>query len=90
MAKKTTNTTDLVAVKEYLIKLFDGEFSPQQLSERRNMVFARIANYTSPKTGQQVGDILPADDIGYIINRLESIQFCRRMEAKAKRIGGEF
>ena len=89
MAKKT-NTTDIVAIKEYLIKLFDGEFSPHQLSERRSMVFAVIANYTSPKSGRQVGELLSADDIGYIINRLESAQFCRRMEAKAKRIGGDF
>ena len=87
---KQTNTTDIVAVKEYLIKLFDGEFSPSQIRERRNMVYALIASYTSPKTGKQVGEVLSSDDIGYIINRLESLQFCRRMEAKAKRLGGEF
>jgi thymidylate synthase len=85
---KTTNNNEVII--SYLTKLFDGEFSSDTIINKRGLVFARIAGYVSPKTGKQVGEILTADQIGSIINNLDNIQFNRRMEAKARRLGEEF
>ena len=85
---KTTNNNE--AIKTYLVKLFDGEFSSQTIEDKRNMVFARIAGYVSPKTGQQVGEVLSANEIGSIINILDNLQFSRVLTNKAKRLGEEF
>lgn len=87
MAKKTNTNEAIIA---YLVKLFDGEFSSDYIQDKRNVVFARVAGYVSPKTGKQVGEILTADDIGSIINTLDNLQFNRRLEAKARRLGEEF
>ena len=85
---KTTNNNEVII--SYLTKLFDGEFSTDFLQSKRNVVFARIAGYISPKTGKQVGQVLTSDEIGSIINKLDDIQFSRRLEAKARRLGEEF
>ena len=85
---KTTNNNEVII--NYLVKLFDGEFSAEFIQTKRNVVFGRIASYTSAKSGKQVGEILSANDIGSIINKLDDIQFSRRLEAKARRLGEEF
>ena len=85
MAKKTNEV-----IVTYLTKLFDGEFSSEFIQSKRNVVFGRIASYTSAKTGKQVGQVLSADEIGSIINQLENLQFSRRLADKAKRLGEEF
>ena len=87
MAKKT-NTNEVIVT--YLTKLFDGEFSSEFIQSKRNVVFGRIASYTSAKTGKQVGEILSADEIGKVINNLDNIQFSRRLADKARRLGEEF
>ena len=86
MANKTNNK----AIIAYLTKLFDEEFSSDFIQKKRNVVFARIAGYTSPKSGKRVGEILSANEIGELINELDNIQFSRRLDAKAKRLGEEF
>ena len=85
MAKKTNEV-----IVTYLTKLFDGEFSSEFIQSKRNVVFGRIASYTSAKTGKQVGQVLSADEIGSIINQLENLQFSRRLADKARRLGEEF
>ena len=85
MAKKTNEV-----IVTYLTKLFDGEFSSEFIQSKRNVVFGRIASYTSAKTGKQVGEILSADEIGKVINNLDNIQFSRRLADKARRLGEEF
>ena len=86
----TTSTDDKEVIKTYLVRLFDGLFSTQSMEERRNMVFARIAGYTSAKTGIQVGEVLTPDEIGEIINILDNLQFSRRLADKARLLGEEF
>ena len=86
MAKKSNNEV----IVTYLTKLFDGEFSSEFIQSKRNVVFGRIASYTSAKTGKQVGEILSADEIGKVINNLDNIQFSRRLADKARRLGEEF
>ena len=85
MAKKTNEV-----IVTYLTKLFDGEFSSEFIQSKRNVVFGRIASYTSAKTGKQVGEILSADEIGKVINNLDNIQFSRRLADKARRLAEEF
>ena len=89
MSKTTTTQTTVQDIQHYLIKLFDGIFTVEQLDNKRKLVFARIAGYQSPKSGKTVSELLTDDEIGQIINALSDAYFNRAMQAKAKRIGGE-
>ena len=84
----TTPTTQ--DIQDFLIKLFDGIFTEEQLDNKRKLVFSRIANYTSPKTGAKVSGLLTDDEIGQVINCLSDAYFNRKMQARAKRIGEGF
>lgn len=82
-----TPTKTPTDIQEYLLKLFDGVFTVDQIDNRRKLVFARIAGYVSPKSGAKVSDLLTDDQIGEVINALSDAYFNRAMQAKAKRIG---
>ena len=86
--KPTTPTTQ--DIQDFLIKLFDGIFTEEQLDNKRKLVFARIAGYVSPKTGAKVSDLLTNDEIGQVINCLSDAYFNRKMQARAKIIGEGF
>ena len=93
MATKTTTQTTAPTtqdIQDFLLKLFDGVFSEEQLDNKRKLVFARIAGYVSPKTGAKVSDLLTDDEIGQVINCLSDAYFNRKMQARAKRIEGAF
>ena len=85
----STKQTTVQDIQDYLIKLFDGVFSVEQLDNKRKLVFARIAGYKSPKSGKTVSELLTDEEIGQIINALSDAYFNRTMQARAKRIGGE-
>ena len=89
MSTKQT-TTNVTAVQDYLVKLFDGVFSEEQIENRRKLVFARIAGYVSPNSNVMVSTILTDEEIGQVINRLSDAYFNRKMQARAKRIGEGF
>ena len=76
-------------IQQYLIKLFDGVFTVEQLDNKRKLVFARIAGYKSPKSGKTVSELLTDEEIGQIINALSDAYFNRAMASRAKRIGEE-
>ena len=72
-----------------VVKVFDGEFSSDFIASHRKTCFYRIANFTTPK-GTKVNDILNDDEIGAVINELDNLQYSRRLQAKAKRLGLDF
>lgn len=72
-----------------LIQLFDGEFSAEMIMNKRNSVFYRIANFTTP-AGTKVSTVLTEEQIGEIINDLDNLQYSRRMQAKIKRLNINF
>jgi hypothetical protein len=72
-----------------LIKVYDGEFSSEFIAKHRNTVFYKIANFTTPK-GTKVSAVLNKEQIGELINELDSLQDSRRLQAKMKRLGIEF
>lgn len=85
----TTTTPPAVTpikVKSYLVNLFDGIFSENQLLESRKYCFAKVAQYRSPTTGKEVSEVLSQEQIGEILNSLADAQFNRRMQAKASRM----
>lgn len=90
MSTKQTTTTNVTTVQDYLVKLFDGVFTEEQIENRRKLVFARIAGYVSPKSEVMVSTILTDEEIGQVINRLSDAYFNRKMQARAKRLGEGF
>ena len=87
---KQTTTQTPVALKarqiEYIINLFDGEFSSEFIASHRRTVFYRIANF-SLTSESIVSAVLSQDDIGEIINQLDTKQYNRRLENKRRRLG---
>jgi len=73
--------------QKYLVSIFDGAFSEQQLENKRNLCFYRVANFQSPKTGKKVGEVLNEDAIGVILNELDNLQFNRKLASKVARAG---
>ena len=85
-----TQTQTPVALKarqiEYIVNLFDGEFSSEFIASHRNTVFYKIANF-SPKPEVIVSQLFTKEEIGDIINTLDDKQYYRRLAIKAKRLG---
>lgn len=79
------NKTKLI--QEYATKVFDGVFSSEEISSHRARVFYRLANFTSPTTGKKLSEVLSEDQIGEVINELDTIQFNRRLQSKISRAG---
>lgn len=79
-------TTQLNPTQLYLTKVFDGVFSETDISNHRARVFYRIVNFTSPKSGAKVGDILSADEVGEIINELDTLQFNRKIAMRVAKL----
>lgn len=71
----------------YAVKLFDGVFSADVISNKRSTVFYRIANFRSPKTQRAISEVLTQDQIGEVINELDSLQFNRSIASRVARAG---
>ena len=85
--KPTNNIQPANRVKAYAVSIFDGVFPSEQIENKRNMVFYRIANFQSPKTGKKLSEVLSEEQIGEIINELDTLQFNRRLQSKIARAG---
>ena len=81
----TANKTKLI--QEYATKVFDGVFSSEEIASHRARVFYRLANFTSAKSNKKLSEVLTQDEIGEIINELDTIQFNRRLQARVTRAG---
>lgn len=71
----------------YVVKVFDGVFSEQEIQANRKYCFYRIANFESPKTKARLNTVLSDDDIGEIINELSTLQFNRKLAQRVARAG---
>jgi len=83
----TTTTPKLNKISTYVISIFDGVFSTEQIENKRNVCFYRIANFQSPKTGKKLSEVLSEEQIGEVINELDTLQFNRKLTAKIARAG---
>ena len=81
-----TTTTQLNPTQVYLSKVFDGVFSEADIANHRSRVFYRIVNFTSPKSGVKVGDVLSSDQVGEIINELDTLQFNRKVAMRVAKL----
>ena len=81
-----TTTTQLNPTQVYLSKVFDGVFSEADITNHRSRVFYRIVNFTSPKSGVKVGDVLSSDQVGEIINELDTLQFNRKVAMRVAKL----
>lgn len=82
-----TSTPKLNKIQAYAISIFDGVFSAELLETKRNSAFYRIANFQSPKTQKKLSDVLSQDQLGEIINELDTLQFNRKLQSKVARAG---
>ena len=82
-----TTTPTLSKIQAYAISIFDGVFSTEQIENKRNVCFYRIANFQSPKTGKKLSEVLSEEQIGEVINELDTLQFNRRLQSKIARAG---
>ena len=83
----TKNPTDIQAVNAYVISIFDGVFSENDIVNHRNKVFYRLSNFVSPKTQRLLSEVLSEDQIGDIINMLDTLQFNKRLSPRVARAG---
>lgn len=88
----TKQTQTPVALKanpivSYIVKVFDGVFSEQEIQTNRKYCFYRIANFESPKTKVRLNTILSDDEIGEVINELSTLQFNRKLAQRVARAG---
>lgn len=78
---------NLNKTQQYLVSIFDGVFSADLIANKRSLVFYRIANFASPKTQTKVSSVLTEDEIGTIINELDSLQFNRSIASRVAKAG---
>ena len=71
----TPNDTDKVI--DSLVTAFSKVFNLNDLNNQRNRCFGTIANFTSPKTGKKVIDVITTDDVGTVLNRIKDIHLAR-------------
>lgn len=90
MKQQTTTQTPVAQANpiiSYVVKVFDGVFSEQEIQTNRKYCFYRIANFSSPKTQVRLNTILNDDELGEIINELSTLQFNRKLAQRVARAG---
>lgn len=64
-------------VSDYLVGAFTKLFSYDEIMNNRRRCFATIINYESPKSGIKVKDILTADEVGVVLDRIRDVRIQR-------------
>lgn len=68
-------------VADFLVTAFGKLFSYDEVQNNRRRCFATIINYKSPKSGLRVDEILTAEEVGAVLDRIR--------DAKVQRAIGE-
>ena len=64
-------------VQSFLVSTYSRVFTLNDIMNNRRRVFGELINYVSPKTGVRVSDMLDADQVGEVIDRIKAIHLSR-------------